>query len=148
MPATVRGTRRRRRGVGRELLLQLFGLDEAGRRWLGGTGDGARRSRKGADGLDPARGGERDKRRASRRHGGQNLERISLGGVGGSRVAGTVAGHPAPTVHAWYHVRTGGVAVEQAEGTAHDDRLGHQKGGQGGEGEAAGAKGSKHRSRT
>ena len=106
---------------------------------------GRGRRRKGADGLDPASGSDGDERRACRCHGGKNLEQVSLGGVGGSRVAGAVAGDPALTVHAGNHVRTGGVAIEQAEGATHDDGLGHEEGGQGGKGKAAGAKGPEHR---
>ena len=47
--------------------------------------------------------------------------------------------------HAGHRVRGGMVGPEEAERDAADDRLGHQEGGQGGEGETAGAEGLAHR---
>jgi len=141
------GTRRRRLGAGRQNRCWSCGLDQAGRGWLGRSRDETRQRRRGPARLDPAAGSQRDDRRASRRHGGEELEWIALDGAGGRPVARSVIEGLAPAAHAVHRLRAAMVAFDQAERAAHRRRLGYEERGQYGESEPTRAESGEHRRR-
>ena len=131
--------------VGRGGLLELPGLNEAGRWWLDRLGDEAGRNRKRPDRLDPARGRHGEESHASRRHGREDPEPILLDGTGAGGVTGAGAEGRVVAAHAGHRMRDRVVLLEEAQGSTGYHRLGHHEGGQRGEGEAAGAQGFEHR---
>jgi hypothetical protein len=93
-------------------------------------------------GLDRNGGGRGDHVLVPRHHGREGLERAVVAGVGDAGVAGGAAGGGGPT-HPDHFVLAM-VPLEQAQGRASHRRLRQEKGGQGEEGEPAGAKGQEH----
>jgi hypothetical protein len=140
-------TRHRRRAVGRGGLLELPGLDEAGRWWFDRVGDEAGRSWKGPDWLDPARGSHGEESHPCRRHGREDLVRILLNGTGAGGMTGAGGESRVVAAHAGHRMRDRVVPFEQTERGTKCRRLGQQEGGQGGKCEPAGAQGLEHQER-
>jgi hypothetical protein len=130
--------------AGREGLLELPGLYEAGRWWLDRVGDEAGSSGEGLGRLDPVCGGHGEDNRVCRHHGREDLEWIPLDGAGAGGMAGAAGESRVSAAHGGHRMRRCAVSLEQAERGAGHDRLGQCEAGQGEEGQAAGAEGPGH----
>ena len=96
--------------------------------------------------LDRASGSEDDDRYRDRLHRRKRLDGITLERADVARMAGVGTDRRAsPARHVGHRVRGRMVGPEEAERGAAHDRLGHQEGEQGREGEAAGTDSLAHR---